>query len=313
MRIARALAVTFMVLTLGIGQTRAAESASGQATHERWWHDAIHTLAAMPDADAQVTAAALAQMEPAERAQMLPLVERAQALEPGSVDIALLAIDMCSATAGCDAETRESRLRPIAPDNAALLMQALHAAIASRDESLVDGVLARLAGTRTFDVRFATLARRFARAFRRLPPFPDESAKPDSPEEKAMALVTAVAIPALQDLFTVCADAPARRQQDCRRIADALVHGDTLISLGIGQRLQLWNARDDADRQAAIEQLRLWAWRRSQLGALAPDGRQLTMLWTHEREPDGVVAILDAAGKPLTPPTDWRDPSWDNR
>lgn len=279
----------------------------------------IRALAAMPDADAKVTAALLAQTVPSQRSRVQPLLDRASTLAPSAADIALLDITVCAASRGCDVRTRSARLDHRAPDNAAFLMADLHDASVRRDSARIDAIVSKMAAMRTFDLYFTPLRQRLTQALQRIPRItttasPAPSAKAAASVE-AMAMLAAVAIPAFQDVAGACKPTPmhalkSQRRRDCRQLAEAFKQGDTMLANNLGWRLQQWSARNDDDRAQAIAQQRMLSWQAYEVAALATSGampidRHIALMAAHPRETDAVQAILKRAGKPLEPPADW--------
>lgn len=291
----------------------AAGAAAAQAADTGWQQRAILALAASPGPDAKVTAAALSSRVAAERGRTLPLAERALSLAPDGSDLALYAVTACGLVPDCDAPGRETALRPLEPDNAAFHMAALHEASVRGDAAGVEATLGRMAKTSRFDVHLASLTRRFEAALRGLS-LPRDPAADTMARERALGLWASYPLPPLQDLAKACrpdsGETKARRGS-CRRIADALQHGDTMIANLIGLRLQAWNARDDADRAAAESHWRTASWRQHQMTQLGGDPaqaakRQFDALLAHDRESAAVAAMLEAAGQSLEPPAGWQ-------
>jgi hypothetical protein len=291
--------------------------ASSVIAFTAWQALAVDKLATMPDADAQVTAAALARLSP-DGSKSIQLIDRALAIAPHAADIGLLDVAVCGMQSGCDVLNRETSQRRIDPGNGAAWMATLHDASARGDKTRVNAILANMAQAKRFDTYFTPLGRRFISALKRVS-IPQDS-QGDTPEARrqaqAMAMVAALAIPALQDVLHACKpDAPisADRRNACRGIAASMQRGDTMIANLVGLRLQEWTARDAADRAQALAQRRLLQWRMAQLNAisgtpaLSPTSQMASTL-KYDREIDGVDAMLANADKPLDPPADWQPP-----
>jgi hypothetical protein len=150
---------------VALGAFAAAHAATPPAatSHgDAWQRSALRTLAAMPDADAKIAAAALVQQFPDEKTRTMPLMDRAVTLAPTAADIALLDINLCSATPGCPAAEREAKLRSVAPDNGAFWMMALHQATVRGDKAGTASVIRRLALAHHFDLHHASLGKRLS-------------------------------------------------------------------------------------------------------------------------------------------------------
>ncbi|WP_189439939.1 hypothetical protein [Rhodanobacter panaciterrae] len=282
---------------------------------------AVESLAVLHDADALTTAAALAQSLPGDAGQSLGLLDRAAAIAPQAADIGLLDVIQCHTQPGCDALSREARVRGIDPHNGDVWMAALHDATSHADQARIDEALSNMAHSTHFNFYFASLGRRFITGLKRVPTPPsDPTHHADTTDAQrqmlAMSMVAAMAIPAFQDVTHACQPGSAAndaRRKTCRDIATSMERGDSLIANMIGLRLQEWTARDAVDHADAVAQRRRLQWRMNQLGALAgtpalPPTKQIATMLAHEREIDGIDTMLTDAGKPLDPPTGWQPP-----
>lgn len=286
-----------------------------------WRMGTVESLSALQDADALITAAALAQSLPGDAGKSLGLLDRATAIAPQAADIGLLDVLRCSTQPGCDALNRETRVRGTDPHNGDAWMAALHDAITHADQARIDQALSNMAHSTHFNFYFASLGRRFIAGLNRVPTPPGDPANlADTPETRrqaqAMGMVASLAMPALQDLMHACKPGSAAndgRRETCRDIATSMEHGDTMIANMVGLRLHEWTARDAGDRAAAIAQHRRLQWRMNQLSAITgtpalPPAKEIATMLAHEREIDSIDAMLTDAGKPLDPPTDWLPP-----
>lgn len=312
-----------MCLALGAWAMAHADTAPAAASHwETWQRTAMHSLSAMPDPDAKITAAALAQTFPTEKPQVMPLMDRAVAMAPTAADIALLDITLCAGTPGCDAASREAQLRHVEAGNGAFWMMALHQATLQNNEIGTAEAIRQLARSQRFDLHMASLGKRFRAALERVPPPARDNAADDSPRLAApitaMAMVHALAFPAFQDIELACKPETGRRmlaerKQQCRSIAESMKKGDSMIANVIGLRLQEWNARDAADKADALKQRRISGWRMDRFSKLSlsgalPPGEDAGSIWNNDREADSIGALLTKSGQPLNPPDDWRAP-----
>jgi len=286
-----------------------------------WRTGAVESLAALQDADALITAAALAQSLPGGAGKSLDLLDRAVAIAPRAADIGLLDVIHCSSQPGCDVLNRESRIRGIDPHNGDAWMAALHDASTHSDQTRIDEALSKMARSTHFNFYFASLGRRFIAGLNRVSTPPGDPAdQADTPEAQrqvqAMSMVAALAMPALQDLVHACqpgSTASDARRKTCRDIATSMEHGDSVIANMVGLRLHEWTARDADDRAEALAQRRRLQWRMNQLSAIAgtpalPSAKEVAAMLVHEREVDSIDAMLADAGKPLDPPAGWQPP-----
>jgi hypothetical protein len=313
------LAGSFAIASTTPQQMSPQTDATAAAT--TWRMDAVKSLASMQDADALVTAAALSKGSPDDAGKSVGLLDRAMAIAPQAADIGLLDVILCRMQPGCDMLSREARVRGIDPHNGAVWMAALHDAATHADQVRVDEALSNMARSTHFNFHFSSIGRRFIAGLNRVPASPGNPADlADTPEaqrqEQAMAMVAALAMPALQDLMHACKPGSAAsdaRRKTCRDIATSMEHGDSLVANIAGLRLHEWTARDAGDHAEAMAQRRRLQWRMNQLGTITgtpalPTTKEITTMLAHEREIDGIDAMLTDAGKPLDPPTDWQPP-----
>lgn len=329
MRHARIISGTVLVASLlssslanaGTILQRVDSGPSTVAALTAWRTGAVEKLAALPDADAMVTAAGLVQSMPENAGKALSLLDHTTAITPQAADIGLLDVIQCSVQPGCDVLSREARVRDIDPHNGDLWMAALHDATIHADQPRIDEVLSYMARSTSFNLYFSHLGRRFIAGLNRVSAPPaDPTDQASTPEVRrqmqAMSMIAALAIPALQDLVHACqpgSPASEGRRKTCRDIATPMEHGDNLIANMVGLRLHEWASRDAGDRAEALAQRRRLQWRMTQLGAitgtpaLSPT-QEVTAMLAHEREVDSIDTMLADAGKPLDPPADWQPP-----
>lgn len=318
---ATALAAGLLTTTIA-GAGSILEARSDTATAGNTWRtDAVEKLAALPDADALVTAAGLARSLPDGTSRSLSLLDRAAALAPKATDIGLLDVLQCSTQQSCDVPSRETRVRSIDPKNGYAWMAALHDATMRSDQARIDEALSDMAHSTYFNFYFASLGRRFINGLNRVSTPPGDPADhADTPEAtrqiEAMSMVVALAVPALQDIVHACKPgSPVNegRSKVCRAIATSMEQGDSLIANMVGLRLHEWAARNASDRTEALAQRRRLQWRMNQLGAITgtptlPQMKEVTTMLAHEREIDSIDTMLADVGRPLDPPTSWQPP-----
>jgi hypothetical protein len=317
--LAALLAGSFAIAGTTPRQTGPQPGATPAAT--AWRTGAVESLAALQNADALITAAALAQSLPGGAGKSLKLLDRAVAIAPQAADIGLLDVIHCSSQPGCDVLKRETRMHGIDPHNGDVWIAALHDASAHADQTRIDEALSKMAHSVHFNFYFASLGRRFIAGLNRVPTPPIDlenhaSTTEEQRQIQAMSMVVALVMPPLQDLVHACqpglTTSDARRKT-CRDIATSMEHGDSLIANMVGLRLHEWTARDAGDRAEALAQRRRLQWRMNQLSAIAgtpalPPAKEVATMLAHEREADSIDAMLVDAGKPLDPPTNWQPP-----
>lgn len=278
-----------------------------QEAAEAWPSAAIHTLATIPDADTQVTAAALAHGAPLDAVGVLRLLDNAMALAPAARDMAQFDVTICSTQSSCDVRVHEARQQRLDPDNGAAWMADLHDATAQGDESRIDRTLNRMARTNRFDLYVSPLARRFDAALRRLAGMTEADR-----HVQVMGMVANRVLPPLQDIAHACHPDTKHGQRgvSCHSIARAMENGDSLIVNLVGLRIHEWNAHNEADRKMATTRYRQLRWQMSRLASIASTPRlplapQIESMLTHDREIDSINALLTAAGESLEPPAGW--------
>ncbi|WP_266157884.1 hypothetical protein [Dyella silvatica] len=297
------------------------ETPAGTETAQmKWQASAIDQLAAMPDADALLTAAALAATTPSQASRAMTLLDRASAMAPQAADIGLLGIQLCSMQADCAALPRETRLRQLDPHNGIAWMTALHDASGRADAARIDDMLNHMTHATRFDIYFVALTRRFNTALDRVPRSPDEASADDHRADEtghyaqAMNMAMSLVMPAFQDLVRACkpgSPAANARRETCRQIVPSLEQGDSLIANLIGLRIHEWTASDANDLATEEAQYRRLSWQMKQQldiatsPAISP-AKRMAIVLAYEREMDRMAALLTAAGKPLDPPAHWQ-------
>lgn len=282
---------------------------------------AAHQLASTSDVDAMVTAATLDQLGAGSSKQAMSLLDRAVRKAPKAADISLLDLTLCSMRQGCDVLRRERQLRRIDPANGIAWMASLHTATQAHDDRRINEILGQMAKTRRFDVHFVSLGRRFIKALGEVAPVAqpvDASDATLSARRYMMAsnVLTALTIPAYQDLLTACSPETTTsdaRRDSCRKVAQSLQRGDIIVTHLVGLQIAQWTATGAEAKVAATQRRRQLQWRVSRLGAIAGNSpaaqvKQAEGMFVHEREIDNVDAMLTAAGEPLDPPRGWQLP-----
>lgn len=174
------------------------------------------------------------------------LIERAMRAAPDDALVQWIA--MMRGPATHDAALRS--LRALEPDNAAVWSEDLTAAMKRNDDAGVDAALARMSGSRRFDVHYVDLMKTATEAFLRHP-VPDAlraiaAAAGSSFDQdelayaSAMTVTATTALPAFQHLVNACRIDPvtgknSSREADCGAIGRLMAaRGDTLIANRIG-------------------------------------------------------------------------------
>ena len=233
-----------------------------------------------------------------------------------------------AAGSGCDPQAALVRLQRLEPDNAAVWIFALEAAVANADEASIDRLLARAAAASRYGIPFAGIGLLVTRTLLEVdsPPMTPPVAQAvgldfglgraasaqDVAGVGAMAIAAAVALPAYQPLQGLCIGQDgkpplARRSPACIAIYTHMAQDGLLTS----QSIALTNlVRLTADSVAGTqwrERLRQMHWIRGQgakaMGVGIPEG-YLQSVWRLGELP-AIEAMLRAAGVPTTPPPGW--------
>lgn len=232
------------------------------------------------------------------------------------------------AGSGCDPQAALERLQRLEPDNAAVWIKALDQAVARGDEAAIDGLLARAAAASRYEIPFADIGRLLFETLQRVesPPMTPRVAAAlgldggmgraasadDTAGTQAMAIASAVAMPAYLPLQQVCSGADgkpaqAHRLPACIATYAHMARDPLLISQMIAlTRLVRLTAGSTAGAEWR-ERLRTMQWVRSKgierVNARLPDG-YLRSLWRQGEMP-ALEGVLRAAGVPTTPPPGW--------
>jgi len=307
--------VTCAMISMAVAHTTLQPPAAPMAIADTWQARALQTLAAMPDASAQIMVGMLERSASGgSNFATSDAFDRAVTMDPHAADIAMLDVVMCSQVKGCDVSSREAYLRRIDADNSAVWMATLHAATVHHNASGMDETLLRMGQATRFDLYFKPLAHRFAAALSHVAVPENLHGTPTEWRQvEATSMFAALIMPPVQDILRACNPgtlAGDRRRASCRRIAISMERGDTLVANMVGLRIHQWTAHDAAERTQVLAQHRRLQWRMARMQSL-PQAMQIAAIFSLGREGDGIDAVLAAARQPLDPPTGWsaREPT----
>lgn len=258
--------------------------------------------------------------------QRAALAVRATTAAPDDVLVQWLALGRLR-SAGDSADSAPLHaLQALEPDNAAVWLDSLTAAVKVKDATAVAIALERMADSKRFDLHYLAIVRLAAGAYRRYP-VPDTyfaytkvSGMPDTQDAlvdtMGFVFASAYALPSFQSLVHACSIDPqtganALHAPDCARIGHLLVaHADTLIAQRIGFAvLRVSHTFNDNDVQIARQQDWIFAQRIDADSENTPRGAIAFMrdFYTTGNEIDAMRLAVARAGKPLEPPVDWVD------
>lgn len=321
------LLAVFVVPALAAQDASSAAKAADSAAYQRWLTSTAKTLASSDDADALLMAALL---QKAASKHGVYLMDRAAAREPGAADLAAMAMTMCLDVPTCDVKAHVASYRRIAPTDAFGWWPALQQAEAAKDQAAVTESLLAMSRAETFNDYFVGYFQRLRRGLGDAPPVPlpstpsptfDAASADDVRAIDAMAFASAIAMPQYATVANPCRpDNPqfAQRRTACFAIGELMQHSArSRISYQIGLALQRRAADTDAERQHALAAGRRADWQLlnyekltpnwSQSGAAAQLRDYFDALERTGSEISATQQLLQKAGLPLDPPSDWVD------
>jgi len=306
-------AATLLAMTVMASCSRLASPVAPSATPEQL-RRAYAMLATAQDADSLAAAALTARVltdAAAHPGRPLALVGRAVASAPRRADLAVLQLQLCEASPGCDAREAEAQQRQLDPQNGISWVYALRRANRLHDAPGERMALAGLAGAQGVELHWTGLGSRMAAAMA-------ARGGLDAPTALS-ALIDAEAalhlpLTSLSDSCSAPALSDASLLARCRGAAEVLQHADTILVAMYGNRLavRLWAESSARRAQLAVAgrpleyQMDLM---RSNSDALdSPRALQLlAMLYPHYATEQGVIrALYVKLGLRPDPPVHWR-------
>jgi hypothetical protein len=270
------------------------------------------------DADS-LAAAAMMYRDPLWRrseSAALTLLDRAVQAAPQRADLAWLQLRVCAELDACDARPIEARLRLLDPTNGAGWMQSLAAARIASDASAVRATLVAIGQSGQIRFYWTTLVSHLAHAM-------TGSGKYDSREALSRAIAELANTQLqLQPLAQACSAEAVEVPvvlENCRGVAGAFLHSDTVLTELFGIRLarSLW-APEAMENQQAVELLRQVQYQSSLLAGVqrrpswSSKAGQLAVLKlcaTLPSEQEVMGAEIRAAGLDPQPPPGWTAPA----
>ena len=229
---------------------------------------------------------------------------------------------------GCDPQAALERLQRLEPDNAAVWLPALEAAVADADEASIDRLLSRAAAASRHGVPFSEIGLLLTRTLLDVdsPAMTSQVAQAlgedfaigraanaeDMAGVHAMAIASAVALPAHQPLQRLCVGPDgkpprATRLPSCIAIYADMAQDGLLLSQTVALTSLARLTADSAPGAQWRERLRHMHWIRSEgtkaMGVGIPEG-YLKSVWRLGELP-AMEEMLRAAGVPTTPPPGW--------
>ena len=265
-----------------------------------------------PTADAFASEALATYHMQRDGARTLMLMAAAVKQAPNRADIEYLQVALCRQIEGCGPEPFEARLRKLDAGNAIVWLRTLSNAQRQRDVAVEAQVLDAMGRAERFDVYWPSLVAGIATA-RSPGPTGLETAL-----NETVGWLAATAVPSLQPLTAACTrvrlSEPAWTER-CRRVASVLMRSDTYIveSFGIAIAKQV-SVGDPVELAKLDDRARTsrYLWRTSAeiIGSQVERDKfaaeHLKLMRMVKREQDVHSAITRWAGRPTTPPEDFR-------
>jgi hypothetical protein len=245
-------------------------------------------------------------------ARSLALITEAVRRAPKRADLVYLQASLCRLIEGCPPETYEAHLRKLAPENAAVWMRALAAAQKRREPSVEAQILEAIGRAEHFDVYWNSLGANIASA--RIA----NGAAPEAALSETINWLGSTIVPAFQTLTLSCArgrTGEAQWADRCRRVAQVLMNGDTLIAerVGIALAQQVTSDPIEVTKLAERERTARYLWRESAEIINSQVERDkfslelLELMRKLRREQDVHLAVMRWAGRAVTPPPQWQE------
>jgi hypothetical protein len=294
-----------------------ANKAAQQAQAEQRAQQIPQQLIRAGDPDS-LTAAAMLYRDPLWRrseSAALTLLERAVQAAPSRADLAWLQLRVCAELDACDARPIEARLRLLDPTNGAGWMQALAVARNASDAAAAQAALVAIGQSGQIRFYWTTLVSHLARAMTGSGMY--ESREALSRAIAELANTQLQLRPIAQACSREAVEVP-EVLQNCRAVADAFLHSDTVLTelFGISLSRYLW-APEATENQQAVESLRQLQYQSSLLAGIerrpswSSKAGQLAVLKfcsTLASEQEVMRAEIKAAGLDPKPPAGWAAP-----
>jgi hypothetical protein len=244
-------------------------------------------------------------------ARTLNLMAAAAKQAPNRADIAYLQVALCRLIDGCAPEPFETRLRKLDSGNAIVWIRALADAQRQRNSAVEAQVLEAIGRSERFDIYWNPLSSGITLA--RAP----VGTGLEAALGETIGWLAPTIVPAFQPLAAGCSrqrTGEAVWADRCRRVAQILMNGDTYIAESFGITLAKQVTSDPIQIAKLDDRARSsrYLWRTSaeiissQVERDKFAAEQLKLMSKLHREQDVHSAITRWAGRPLTPPPDFR-------
>jgi hypothetical protein len=242
----------------------------------------------------------------------LALLARASAAAPERADLAWLHLAVCTQIDSCDPRPQERHLQALAPGNAAAWVGSLARSSQLGDAEQIHEALLGMSEGDRFETYWNTTIVHSSRAI-----VHTKTMKITEALVVAIGVMAAEAIPSYQYLSRAC-KGPALEQPGtlaaCRRVAEALRHGDTYVSemIGVAIARRVW-PEGSPEYGEALEARRVARYRMAvatDSGSAYDDAaseRYLQLLASHRSEQEVFLAQIVGAGRNPKPPADWKE------
>jgi hypothetical protein len=265
-----------------------------------------------PTADAFASEALATYHVQRDGARTLMLMAAAVKQAPNRADIEYLQVALCRQIEGCEPESFETRLRKLDPGNGIVWLRTLTEAQRQRNVAVEAQVLDLMGRAERLDVYWPSLVAGVTTA-RNPGPTGLEAAF-----NETVGWLAGTAVPSLQSITAACTRvrlSDAAWTERCRRLAQVLMRSDTYIvesfglaiakQVSVGDPLELVKL-DERERTARY----LWRTSAEIIGSQVERDKfaaeHLKLMRMVKREQDVHSAITRWAGRPVTPPDDFR-------
>jgi hypothetical protein len=270
---------------------------------------------AATSADAQA-AEALAVFElQRDGARAWTLISGATKQAPNRVDLAYLQASLCQLLEGCQSEPYDARVRKLDPGNGAIWMHALENAQRLKEAAVEAQIVDAIGNAQRFDVYWNPLVASITTA--RIA----KGSGANAALSETIDWLGSTVVPQFQPLTLACSRSRTTDQQwaeRCRRVARVLMNSDTYIAESIGVVLAQQVAAQSPEQAQLKERARTsrYLWRtyaeitNSQIERDKFSLELVELMRKLRREQDVQLAVVRWAGRPVTPPPEWKDETW---
>jgi hypothetical protein len=271
-------------------------------------------LIARVDPDALATAAVFERVAAGQWLDAPDLAARATAAAPERADLGYLQLLLCYQMPSCKAEPLETHLRELDPANGITWIYALARATRANDAAGASAALAGLARAQHVNLYWNGLVSHMTAAVAGRAGFDQSRAF-----VTVVGIDVAIVLPPLQPISTSCSKTAITKVDvlaQCRKIAAALEHADTILFESYGNRVaaRLWPEGSAegitiaSKRRVLDYQIDLWGAKQKELNSPKATRTLAGLLGRYSTEQEAFLALYAELGLPPDPPADWKQP-----